>query len=425
MTNQYRDVLFFVFTSFFILIGLVSISVLLGFPKTADKKFRVWAIRGFVAGITTAIFGLFKLFSLAPTPTIVVTLLPPQGISAPILKSGTYEYDEENAGKVQTRGGQVVPVFTQGGTWEVHLPPEVSSRPTRLKLQDDNGGSWQVLPFYPNYTRQEMSHGRTGAPPSGSAWEPPGVAVVSAAEPGRERSAQEQAAVRFNNFARKIGSQAGRQQYQWRVFVDEPPDMLKRIAQVDYVLHPTFPKPFQSSRDRDKQFELTGSGWGEFTILITVHYTNGKEGKTSYPLNLQKDWPAQTRKPAAANLQVTLEKIRVEWDGSVGPTGWLFDILVDGKRRLQLPKRNYDDGRPSGRNNEFVPDAAHRLVGSLSPANGQAIRIEVKGTRSFGGDTSTGTGMVPATGGAFVVNVTNAGNPRDGSFVFYFSAQPI
>src|SRR5262249_42879507 len=140
MTNQ-RDVLFVVFTGFFILIGLVSISVLLGFPKTADRKLREWAVRGFVVGVTTAIFGLFRLFFGPPTVPIVVTLPLPKDAMAVNLKSCRFEYDDDSGGKVVTRGGDVSPAFTQGGTWEVRLPLEVSGKPTRLRLRGDQGGA--------------------------------------------------------------------------------------------------------------------------------------------------------------------------------------------------------------------------------------------------------------------------------------------
>ena len=83
MTSQYRDVLFFVFTGFFILIGVASLSVLLGFPRTADERFRQWAIPGLFVGVTTAVFGLFRIFFLTSMAPIVVTLVPPADLSVP------------------------------------------------------------------------------------------------------------------------------------------------------------------------------------------------------------------------------------------------------------------------------------------------------------------------------------------------------
>jgi hypothetical protein len=289
--SQYRDVLFVVFTGFFVLIGVASLAVLLGFIKTADSKFRNWAITGFLAGVTTAIYGVFKTsFTLAP---IVVSLVPPVAMSAP-LKNGMFEYDESPAaGEVVTRTGRLSPVL-RGAGWEIHLPGEAAANPTRLHLQDDNGGWWTVGPFFPNYVSQEMRTGKPYVPVSDASRHPFGMAVVSAAELGP--AVQEQAEIKFNNYARRIRDRYQRPFYEWRIFVDEPPAVLATITHVDYVLHPTFPEPFQTSRDRDKQFELTASGWGGFTILINVHHTNGREAKTSYFLDLQKAWPGVVQK---------------------------------------------------------------------------------------------------------------------------------
>ena len=107
-----------------------------------------------------------------------------------------------------------------------------------------------------------------------------------------QQSAQSRRAVpKFNNYARGAGEKYGRTYYQWRVFVDEPRPVLDTIQQVEYVLHPTFPDPFQMSKNREGAFELVSEGWGEFTILITVRYIDGTENKTSYYLDLRKTWP--------------------------------------------------------------------------------------------------------------------------------------
>jgi hypothetical protein len=293
--SLYQNVLFIVFTAFFILIGVASFSVLLGFFRQADPRFRRWAIPGFFAGVTTAMFGLFRLSFLTSIVPIMVTLVPPDGGVPPILKSGKYHYDEVGSDQqIVGKDGPVIPVLGEGG-WQVQLPGEVSNKPLTLQLQDESGGTWQAGPFYPNYVRQQIrAENRGAAAPSPTAWHVPGVALVSAAEPGREAPAV-QTSIRFDNYARRIADQSGHPYYQWVVFVNEPPATLDTITQVDYVLHPTFPNPFQTSRDRAKRFELDSTGWGEFTILITVHLNSGRLMKTSYALNLKKGWPPERR----------------------------------------------------------------------------------------------------------------------------------
>jgi hypothetical protein len=299
MASEHQAVLFFVFVGFFILIGLASLSVLLGFCKTADRRFRQWALFGFFAGVSTAIFGLFKILFITQIAPVVVILQPPVGISPPVLKGGTYQYDEivAKADSVVTRTGRVFPVVGEGN-WQVQLPGEVSNKPMRLHLEDENGNWWETSPFFPNYIRQEMRTGKALVPESHNSWQPPGVALLLAAEMNGAQGASEQSTVKFNNYARKRPGGSEPAYYDWRIFVDEPPAVLNTIDQIDYVLHPTFPQPFQTSRNRNNAFELVNSGWGGFNILITVHYTNGRQAKTSYLLDLRKDWPTESRNTA-------------------------------------------------------------------------------------------------------------------------------
>ena len=57
--DEFRDVLFWTFITFFILIGIISLLALLGIFKRVDAGFRKWAVTGFVAAVTTAVVGLF------------------------------------------------------------------------------------------------------------------------------------------------------------------------------------------------------------------------------------------------------------------------------------------------------------------------------------------------------------------------------
>jgi hypothetical protein len=295
LTPGNQQVLFYVLVVFFVLIGLSSLFVLL---RTPDKSFRKWAVSGFAAMVTTAVVGAFKI-AMAPAPApIIVTLRAVDGTPIPKLKNGEYRYDEVGRDKVTlvTQKGGVVPVVGEGG-WQVQLPGEVSNKVIQLILHDENGGAWETGPFYPNYVRQEVRAGRSAAPAPITRWDAPGVVVLLAAE--RTEDGSVAPAVTVNNYARRIADRYDRPYYEWRVFVDESPAVLEKISRVDYALHPTFPDPFQSSRDRAKQFELQASGWGSFTIVVTVSYTDGRQAKFNYWLDLQKAWPATAQKDAA------------------------------------------------------------------------------------------------------------------------------
>ncbi len=416
MASTFQVVLFGVFTAFFVLIGLACLGVLLGMFKKADPRLSAWAIPGFFAGLTAAIFGMFRVFFLtAAAPMIMVTLAPVTETgepAAPLLTSGSYEYDSTDNGKSITHTGRIEVALGNGG-WEAHVPGEVGQSAVILHFTDESNKQWKTTRFFSNHINQKVMQGTPVSPVADHTWELPGVAVVSAAEPGREAAAQAQAQIKFNNYARTIADQYSRKTWEWRVFVDEPPAVLRTISQVEYVLHPTFQQPFQSSTDRDNQFELKASGWGGFDILITVHYTDGRQEKTSYFLNLQKTWPTPS------SVQLSLQKILVKEDGSGGKSTWRFDVLVNGTMSLRLPNAGYDDVSHKG--GEYLPGARQWTTTPVAVPAGQPIRVDVKGTRRVFNDTVSGFSTLGPNGGPLVVNVTNPTDPTKGTFVFYLS----
>lgn len=92
--------------------------------------------------------------------------------------------------------------------------------------------------------------------------------------------------VKFNNTARPAGVQYGQDWFEWKVYVDEPKDVLQRIEAVEYLLHRTFPNPLRKVTNANTKFALSSSGWGEFNIFITVFFKNGARLETSYYLKL-------------------------------------------------------------------------------------------------------------------------------------------
>lgn len=106
---------------------------------------------------------------------------------------------------------------------------------------------------------------------------------------------------KFNNYsryigARRIGDRYGgrykREWYEWNVFMDEPADKLEKVRSVEYRLHETFPNPIRIVEDRNSRFSLISTGWGNFTIYITVYLKDGTEEHTKYDMDLNKTWPA-------------------------------------------------------------------------------------------------------------------------------------
>lgn len=62
--------------------------------------------------------------------------------------------------------------------------------------------------------------------------------------------------------------------YNWTVYVQGSEAVLNSINHVEYLLHPTFPKPQVSSYERRSSFSYTSNGWGEFEIRVKVVFKN-------------------------------------------------------------------------------------------------------------------------------------------------------
>ena len=98
--------------------------------------------------------------------------------------------------------------------------------------------------------------------------------------------------IHFNNYTKPDKRRGESQYFHWMVFVDDSDDILDQIESVEYLLHPTFPKPYQISTNRIAKFALKSAGWGEFDISITVNFRDGhKETFPKYHLDLGKPWP--------------------------------------------------------------------------------------------------------------------------------------
>jgi transcription initiation factor IIF auxiliary subunit len=97
----------------------------------------------------------------------------------------------------------------------------------------------------------------------------------------------------FDNYSRHVGSRGDYEWFEWKVFMDEPDEKLRKVRSVEYRLHKTFPNPIRVVEDRDSKFALESSGWGSFWIYITIYLENDTEEYTEYYLDLRKPWPPE------------------------------------------------------------------------------------------------------------------------------------
>jgi len=97
--------------------------------------------------------------------------------------------------------------------------------------------------------------------------------------------------LKFNNYAKRVGSRGKYEWFEWWVFMDEPHDRIDKVKSVEYRLHDTFPNPIRVVEDQNSNFALISEGWGEFLIFITIYFKDGTEEHTKYYLDLGKSWP--------------------------------------------------------------------------------------------------------------------------------------
>lgn len=283
MINEAQQlILFWVFIGFFLVIGIIALLAIVGLIKT-DKQFLKWAVGGFVTGVAGVVFVWAKY---QPPLDIFVNLKPPKGIGAEefILTSGIYQYwDRSKSDRSTPSSGSVeLTAGHQIGLWTARFPYKGMSKSVTLKLKDDKERWWQVRPFYPNYNLKELRKAK--APPQNASAmiiNPLFVNEAYAADPKIE----------FNNYAKETRKLYGKTYYRWRVFVDEPENVLKTIEEIEYLLHPTFSEPLQIRDNRGDKFAIEATGWGEFIIQISIKFINQTTSETSYYLDFSKSWP--------------------------------------------------------------------------------------------------------------------------------------
>jgi NTE family protein len=98
--------------------------------------------------------------------------------------------------------------------------------------------------------------------------------------------------------------------WRWSVWLEPTSEAeLDQVDHVVYTLHPTFPNPVQTVRDRSTKFRLTTEGWGTFRLFATVVYIDGTEQVLQ--LDLRFDYPAETQRPGAPKPEAPPEEASV------------------------------------------------------------------------------------------------------------------
>jgi hypothetical protein len=88
----------------------------------------------------------------------------------------------------------------------------------------------------------------------------------------------------------------GRVRWRWQVWLQGPAEELDAVEEVVYTLHPSFPEPVQRRRDRETNFRLSASGWGEFRLTASVKKKDERTEELTHWLKLM---PERTGKGAS------------------------------------------------------------------------------------------------------------------------------
>ncbi|HEX8141180.1 MAG TPA: pYEATS domain-containing protein [Pyrinomonadaceae bacterium] len=99
-------------------------------------------------------------------------------------------------------------------------------------------------------------------------------------------SAQVKGSVRLaDNVAKYVGSGL----FEWTIFIRADERWLGQVSYVVYTLHPTFPNPVRTVRERGRgpyAFALSDYARAEFDIGILIVLKNGSSFEEQYHLNL-------------------------------------------------------------------------------------------------------------------------------------------
>ena len=171
---------------------------------------------------------------------------------------------------------------------------------------------------------------------------------------------------------------------------------------------------------------LTGAA--ALIAALTTVYVNVRGDRQPQPAAATSAATPATRQAvapvaaqAARKLQLQVDRIAVQHDGSPGTTDWRFTVEADGEPLFVFSQDDLDD---SGGRNVAVPEHA---AGKFVLAPGAHVRISVQGWRGSrlrlvqGAPDVRGEGVLAAAGAMAPLQV-QAEASDDGAFVFYFSA---
>jgi len=90
----------------------------------------------------------------------------------------------------------------------------------------------------------------------------------------------------------------GNGMWKWQVWIEGPPEELRKVLSVRYILHPTFKNPFRLVKEESTKFKLSAFGWGEFNLKAEILMKDNTKLMRSHYLKLKAE-----EKPNILNLK--------------------------------------------------------------------------------------------------------------------------
>jgi hypothetical protein len=171
---------------------------------------------------------------------------------------------------------------------------------------------------------------------------------------------------------------------------------------------------------------LTDQQLVDYVRRVATEYdscpASGKRAEISVLLRLPDSFGREQAVKAFASrsglpARLKVPSVRVIEDGSVGDTGWTFDILVDGRLVTRIPARDYSD-RAATRIVNLTGSDAIEVPVEMPKAN--YWLVEIKGQRTKAADTAIGARAIGDVDRPVEIQVVNP-ETRNGSFVFTVS----
>jgi len=134
--------------------------------------------------------------------------------------------------------------------------------------------------------------------------------------------------------------------------------------------------------------------------------------------------PVVEAPPQPVPMQLRLDRVQVENDGSLGTTDWTFEISAAGEPRFTLGLRSLSD-KPG--ENLVHPTEPSQAMAEMALAPNEQLRVEVKGwKRGFLPGSSAeiaGSGWIGAKEGKASIHVASD-KPKGPAFTLYFVMAP-